>query len=84
MAKARQFLGVSSKKWIEYLIAILIGNAIYYFSLSPHLPDILRQQGSKINLGALVDLAVCAGVYGLIEWGVRLNVGVLSRLRERP
>lgn len=83
MAKARQFLGVTPTKWFEYLAAILIGNAIYYFSLAPHLPEALRHQGFEIDMGVLVDFAVCVGVYGLIRLGVRLNVGFLSRLRER-
>jgi hypothetical protein len=84
MAKPRQFLGKTPLKWLEYLIAILIGNAIYYLSLAPHLPEALRPQGSQMNGGVLVDLATCAGVYGLIRLGVRLNVGFLSKSRERP
>ena len=83
MAKKPQFFGVSPTKWLEYLVAILLGNAIYYFSLSPHLPEALQHQGFQIDGGVLVDFAVCVGVYGLIQLGVRLNVGVLSRLRER-
>jgi hypothetical protein len=83
MAKMRQFFGVTPQKWLEYLIAILIGNVIYYFSLAPHLPESLRHQGFSIDGGVLVDFAVCVGVYGLIQLGVRLNVGFLSRLRER-
>src|ERR1700730_8682880 len=77
MAKPRQFLGVTALKWLEYLVAILIGNAIYYLSLAPHLPDALRHQGFQIDGGVLVDFAVCVGVYGLIRLGIRLNVGFL-------
>ena len=81
MAKSRQFLGLSATKWLEYLIAILVGNAIYYLSLAPHLPESLRHQGFGIDAGALVDFAICVGVYGLIRVGVRINAPFLSRFR---
>jgi hypothetical protein len=83
MAKARQFLGVTPMRWIEYLVAILIGNAVYYFSLAPHLPEVLRHQGFQMDGGVFVDFGVCVAVYGLIRLGVRLNGGWLSRIRER-
>jgi hypothetical protein len=57
---------------LEYLVAILIGNAIYYFSLSPHLPQALRHQGFQMDLGVGVDFIVCLGVYGLIRLGSSL------------
>ncbi len=69
---ARPFLNVTPRRWVEYLIAILIGNAIYYFSLAPHLPGSLRHQGFSLDLGSLVDFIVCVGVYGLIRVGSRL------------
>lgn len=83
MAKARQFLGVTAIRWLEYLVAILIGNAVYYLSLAPHLPEVLRHQGFAIDGGVLVDFAVCVAVYWLIRLGVHLNEGLLSRLRGR-
>jgi len=72
---ARQFLGVTPRRWLEYLVAILLGNAIYYFSLVPHLPDSLRHQGFSIDGGVLVDFVVCVLVYGLIRLGVRVRRG---------
>jgi hypothetical protein len=83
MAKARQFLGVTPLRWLEYLVAILVGNAIYYLSLAPHLPEVLRHQGFEIDGGVLVDFAVCVGVYWLMRLGIHLNVGVVSKLRGR-
>src|ERR1700722_12661307 len=53
MAKAR-FLGVTAIRWLEYLLAILTGNAIYYLSLAPHLPDVFRHQGFQMDGGVLV------------------------------
>ncbi|HXU21531.1 MAG TPA: hypothetical protein VN788_13190 [Verrucomicrobiae bacterium] len=72
---ARQFLGVTPRRWLEYLVAILLGNAIYYFSLVPYLPDSLRHQGFSIDGGVLVDFVVCVLVYGLIRLGVRVRRG---------
>jgi hypothetical protein len=72
MATQRQFLGVTPRRWVEYLIAILLGNAIYYFSLVPHLPDSLRHQGFDMDWGVLVDFVVCVCVYGLIRVGSSL------------
>lgn len=83
MAKTRQFLGVTPRRWIEYLVAILLGNAIYYLSLAPHLPDALRHQGFQIDAGVALDFIVCVGVYGLIRLGSHLNGAFLARLRER-
>ncbi|HXZ13872.1 MAG TPA: hypothetical protein VEG64_15925 [Candidatus Sulfotelmatobacter sp.] len=69
---AQKFLGVTPRRWLEYLVAILLGNAIYHFSLFPHLPGALRHQGFHTDWGVAVDFAVCAAVYGLIRLGARL------------
>jgi hypothetical protein len=68
----RKFLGTTLRRWLEYLIAILIGNAIYYFSLVPHLPELLRHQGFHVDLGMLVDFIICVGVYGLMRVAANL------------
>ena len=73
MAATRQFLGATLRRWLEYLAAILLGNAIYYFSLLPHLPEALRHEGFAIDWGVLVDFAVCVAVFGLIRLGARLQ-----------
>ena len=69
---ARQWLGVTPRRWLEYLIAILLGNAIYYFSLVPHLPVSFHHEGYQIDLGMLLDFIVCVCVYGFIRLGSRL------------
>ena len=65
----RKFLGVTLRRWLEYLVAILLGNAIYYFSLTPYLPEALKHHGYREDWGTLVDFLVCVGVYGLIRLG---------------
>jgi hypothetical protein len=69
---AQQFLGVTPRRWVEYLAAILIGNAIYFFSLVPHLPHSLLHQGFRTDWGVLIDFVVCVAVYGLIRLGSSL------------
>jgi len=64
---SQEFLGTTWRRWLEYLIAILLGNIIYFFSLEPHLPLSLHHQGFKVDLGSALDLAVCAVVYGLMR-----------------
>ena len=71
---AHQFLGATPRRWLEYLVAILLGQLIYYFSLVPHLPDTLRHHGSSIDLGMLVDFLVCLAVYGLIRLGSYIHL----------
>lgn len=55
-------------KFIKYLVAILLGNALY-FALSPHLPPAAQHHSSTIDLGTIVDFWFCLLVYGLIELG---------------
>jgi hypothetical protein len=68
----RRFLGVTLRRWLEYLVAILIGNAIYYYSLVPHLPMSFRHQDFRIDLGMLLDFCVCVAVYGLMRVAANL------------
>jgi hypothetical protein len=59
-------------RWVEYLAAILLGNAIYFFSLYPHLPHPLRHQAFHVDWGVGMDFVVCVLVYGLIRLARRL------------
>jgi hypothetical protein len=69
MAMARQFLGATPRRWLEYLAAILLGNLIYFFSLMPHLPASLKHVTPKTDWGTFVDFLVCVAVYALIRLG---------------
>jgi hypothetical protein len=70
---ARQILGATLRRWLEYLVAILLGNLIYYFSLLPHLPEALRHVGFQVDWGMALDFVVCVAVYGLIRLGSKLS-----------
>src|SRR5688572_29099635 len=43
------------------LVAVLAGNAVY-FLLMPYLPPALRHQAYRIDLGLLVDAAICTAI----------------------
>lgn len=59
-------------KWLKYLVAILLGNALY-FTLSPHLPPAAQHRSWEVDLGTVVDFWFCLAVYGLLEFGAFLN-----------
>jgi hypothetical protein len=58
-------------KWFKYLIAILLGNGLY-FALNPYLPEAARHHTYKLDLGTLVDFWFCLFVFGLLELGAFL------------
>ncbi len=62
----------TTARWLKYLVAVLLGNALY-FSLSRYLPPAARQAANGFNLGTLVDLWFCVAVYGLLELGALLR-----------
>jgi len=55
------------RRLLKQLIAVVIGNAVYFFVLMPHLPSQAQHQPDRLDLGLLVDFWICAVVYGLIE-----------------
>jgi hypothetical protein len=59
-------------KWFKYLIAILLGNGLY-FALNPYLPRAAQHHPYKLDLGTLVDFWLCLLVYGLLELGALLH-----------
>ena len=61
----------SFRRWPRYLLAILLGNVVY-FAASPHLPASARDAAGAIGWGTLVDFGFCVGVYGLLELGALL------------
>ena len=51
---------------LRYLIAILLGNAIY-FGLMSHLPPRARHEPFQIDWGLAVDFWICLALYGVIR-----------------
>lgn len=58
---------MTPRRWIEYLVAILAGNAIYFLVLFPVLPRVLQHQPFRFDLGLLLAFLCCVGVYGVIR-----------------
>ena len=56
-----------ARRLLKQLVAIVIGNAIYFFLLMPHLPVRAQHRADKLDLGLLVDFWICVVVYGVME-----------------
>jgi hypothetical protein len=62
---------MTPRRWIEYLIAVLAGNAMYFFVLYPSLPQSLRHEPVRIDAGLVLDFLCCVLVYAAIRLGSR-------------
>ena len=62
---------MTPRRWIEYVIAILAGNAIYFAVLFPNLGPGLRHEPMRIDAGLLLDFLCCVLVYVAIRLGSR-------------
>jgi hypothetical protein len=62
---------VTPRRWIEYLISVLVGNAIYFAVLLPGLPRSLQHQPFAVDLGLLLAFLCCVLVYAAIRLGSR-------------
>ncbi|HYB52533.1 MAG TPA: hypothetical protein VEG84_01590 [Thermoanaerobaculia bacterium] len=58
------------RRWIEYLVAILAGNGIYFLLAYPALPGALQHQPFRFDAGLILDFILCVAVYGVIRLGV--------------
>lgn len=56
-----------ARRLLKQLVAIIIGNAIYFLLLMPHLPASAQHRPDRLDLGLLVDFWTCVVVYGIIE-----------------
>jgi len=70
---------MTARRWIEYLIAILLGNAMYFLLLYPALPRLLQHQPFRFDAGLVIDFLLCVTVYGVM----RLAVAHARRWNER-
>ncbi|MGE5277282.1 MAG: hypothetical protein ACM3SU_09835 [Acidobacteriota bacterium] len=70
---------MTARRWIEYLVAILVGNALYFLVLYPGLPRALQHQPFRFDAGLLLDFLVCVLVYVVM----RMAVAYARRSNER-
>jgi hypothetical protein len=61
---------VAVANFVQSLIAVLAGNAIY-FLLMPHLPPAARHVPHSLDLGVFVDFWLCLVILGIIKTFVR-------------
>jgi hypothetical protein len=70
---------VTARRWIEYLAAILAGNAIYFLVLFPSLPPVLQHQAPdprspvpfRFDGGLVLAFLCCVIVYCVIRLASR-------------
>jgi ABC-type uncharacterized transport system permease subunit len=53
--------------FLKSLVAVVVGNAIYFLLIMPLLPAAGRHGVARIDLGLVIDFWVCLVVFGLIE-----------------
>jgi uncharacterized membrane protein (DUF4010 family) len=53
--------------FLKSLIAVVVGNAIYFLIVMPLLPPGGRHGIGRLDLGLLIDFWVCVAVFGVIE-----------------
>lgn len=52
--------------FLDALVAVLAGNAIYYF-LAPYLPGIARHGLFKQDFGLVVDFIICTAIFLMVK-----------------
>jgi hypothetical protein len=58
---------IAMKNFLDALLAVLAGNAIYYL-LMPRLPAIIRHRLFREDLGLLVDFAICTIIFVAVKY----------------
>jgi hypothetical protein len=53
--------------FLKSLIAVVVGNAIYFLLLMRLLPPAGRHGIARLDWGLLIDFWVCVAVFGVIE-----------------
>lgn len=55
------------------LVAVVVGNVLYLFVISPYLPVQARHHPSRFDLGLIIDFWFCLVIYGIIELLLRFR-----------
>ena len=58
------------KNFLDALLAVLAGNAIYYL-LMPHLSPVARHRLFQEDWGLLVDFAICTAIFVAVKYARR-------------
>ncbi len=62
---------MTKRRWIEYLVAVLAGNAMYFWVLWPGLPPSLQHQPNRFDAGLAIAFGCCLLVYVTIRLATR-------------
>ncbi len=62
---------MTPRRWVEYFVAVLAGNGIYFLVLHSHLPPALQNQPYRFDAGLAIDFVCCVLVYAAIRLGSR-------------
>ncbi len=68
--KKNKMKSKTMKNFLDALVAVLAGNAIYYL-LMPHLPTVARHRLFQEDWGLLVDFAICAMIFVAVKFVTR-------------
>ncbi len=61
---------MTMKNFLDALLAVLSGNAIYYL-LMPHLPPVARHRLFQEDWGLLLDFAICGVIFAAVKYARR-------------
>jgi hypothetical protein len=64
------------RNWLKALLAVVLGNAVYFLVFMRYLPPAGRHRPNHLDWGLAVDFWVCLAVYGLLD--------LLSRILKAP
>ncbi len=53
---------------VRALVAVVFGNAFYFYWLAPRLPDWIRHRPFAFDAGLLLDFVVCLAIYLGLGW----------------
>lgn len=59
------------RNFLKSLVAVIGGNALYFFLLMPVLPASARHMPYKADVGLILDFWICLVIYGVIELAIR-------------
>lgn len=55
------------RNFLQALIAVVAGNAVYFLVLWPYLPQRVRHGIGRFDLGLLVDFWVCTLIFAAVK-----------------
>lgn len=73
---------MTRRRWIEYLVSILLGNGIYFAVLHPGLPPSWQHQPFRFDIGLGIAFLCCVLVYAAIRMGARHARRTLAEGRD--